>query len=72
MFTDFNEDNIRTDFADFVPRDNIFLVRTDKTTETGGARDENGADKSGTFIEDKVTDTAQALAVAAVDNVFLT
>ncbi len=58
FFTDFDKDDVGADFADFVPGDDVFLVGAHKTAETGGAGDDDGADKASAFVEDKVADTA--------------
>ena len=67
---DLHQYNIRTDLTDTVPGNDIFLIRTEKTTQPWGTRHDDGTDLTTTLINDQITDLAKLLAVTSVDYIF--
>ena len=70
FLTDFHQNDIRTDLTDTVPGNDIFLIRTEKTTQSWGTRHDDGTDLTTTLINDQITDLAKLLAVTSVDHIF--
>lgn len=63
--------NVRTDLTDLIPGNDVFLIRSEKSAETEGAGNDDGADPSAAFVENEIADPSKFFAVAPVDHIFL-
>ena len=70
LLTYFHQDDVGADLADFVPGDDVFLIRSEQAAEPKRPWDNQGTDTSLSLVQNQIAYFSQALAVAAVDNVF--